>query len=134
MAKDVEQLIERQVRLWEVSRRIAREGGEDARRALVHLEEGPWLTISKQIGTGVSELARRLSAELGWQVFDQEIVSSIAEHTHTREQVLSHLDERAARPLNEYIAHLFGPAKPGSASFAIEVVRVIWSIAALLMA
>ncbi len=124
-------ILEQQARFAELRERLAGEGGEAARRTLAHLHlaEGPWLTISKQLGSGGIELAQRLSAELGWQIFDHEIVAAIARHTHTREQVLSGLDEHAARPLNEYIAHLFGPKKPGSASFAIETVRVIWSIA-----
>lgn len=124
-------ILEKQARLSELRRRLAEEGGEAARQTLAHLHlaEGPWLTVSKQLGCGGLELAQRLSKELGWQVFDREIVSAIARHTHTREQVLADLDQRATRPLDEYIAHLFGPAKPGSASFTIETVRVIWGIA-----
>lgn len=124
-------ILEKQARFSELRRRLAEEGGEAARETLAHLHlaEGPWLTISKQLGCGGLELANRLSKELGWQVFDREIVAAIARHTHTREQVLAELDQRVTRPLDEYISHLFGPEKPGSASFTIETVRVIWGIA-----
>jgi cytidylate kinase len=125
----IEAMLERQARFWEVRRRLAEEGGEPARRALAHLPEGPWVSVSRQLGSGGLEVARRIAERLGWQVFDREIVSTIARHTHTQEAVLSYLDERAIGPINDYIARVLDPGLPGQVPFLQEMVRVIWGLA-----
>lgn len=128
MAKDVEQLIERQVKSWEVSRRIAAEGGEAARRALVHLEQGPWLTISRQLGAGGDEIGALLGQRLGWPIYDREILQTIARQTHTKEKIISRLDGHAVGHFNDYVRHLLVPDDMGQAGFLLEMTRVVWAL------
>ena len=127
--KQIEQIIERQAKFWEVRRRLAAEGGEAAKRAMAHLGEGPWITVSKQLGSNGVELARELGRELGWQVFDREIVAAIAAQRQLREAVLSRLDERAIGAFNDYIAQMLVPNDPGQLAYIEELVRVIWGLA-----
>ncbi len=91
--------------------------------------EGPWISISKQLGSGGIELARRLGHELGWQVYDREILTTIAENTHTREAVLSQMDEKSVGPLTEYLRRLLDSSIPGQVPIMRETVSVIWSLA-----
>ena len=128
MAKDVEQLIERQAKMWEMSRRLAEHGGEQARQALAHLDEGPWLTVSRQLGSRGAEVAARLSDSLGWQVFDREIVAAIARETHTKEKIISRLDEHAVGHLNDLLRNLVVPDDLGQAGFLQEMTRVVWAL------
>lgn len=125
----IEQIIERQARFWEVRRRLAAEGGEAAKRALAHLSEGPWVTVSKQLGSNGVELARELGRELDWQVFDREIVASIAAQTKMRDAVLSRLDERAISAFNDYLAQMLVPNDPGQLAYLAKLVSVIWGLA-----
>jgi len=120
---EVEKILERQGRAWEMQQRAAREGRRAATR------EGPWVSVSKQFGSGGVDLARRLAGELGWQVFDKQILSAIAEHTDSREVILSRLDERAIGTINDYIAQLLVPEDPGRLAYAREMVRVVWGLA-----
>ena len=119
----IEAMLERQGRFWEIRRRLAEEAGASALDSMAHLSEGPWVTISRQLGSGGIEFARRLAHELGWQVFDREIVSTIAENTRTRESVLSRLDEAAIGPVNDYISGLLDHDHPGRTPFLQEMVR-----------
>jgi cytidylate kinase len=128
-ASNLEQLIERQAKLWEVGRRLAREGGEAARREMVHLGEGPWITISRQIGAGGGAVAQRLAEQLGWQIFDREILAQIARHTHTKEKIISRLDEHAVGRFNDYVNQLIVPDDIGQAGFLVELTRVCWALA-----
>jgi len=64
----IDRMIDRQVALWEVRARVAAEGGEEARARLAHLEQGPWITVSKQLGSGGTDVARRVCELLGWQI------------------------------------------------------------------
>jgi len=125
----IEAMLERQGRFWELRRRLAAETGIEALQSMAHLSEGPWLSVSKQLGAGGIEFARRLAHALGWQVFDHEILTTIAQNTHTRESVLSRLDEAAIGPINDYISGLLDHEHPGRTPFLQEMVRVIWGLA-----
>jgi cytidylate kinase len=127
--KQIEQIIERQVSFWEVRQRLAAEGGDAAKRALAHLSEGPWVSVSKQMGSLGVELARELGRQLEWQVFDREIVASIATQRKMREAVLSRLDEQAIGAFNDYIAQMLVPNDPGQLAYLEELARVIWGLA-----
>jgi len=125
----IEQMLERQGRLWELRNRMDREGVPANMREAVQLEEGPWLSLSRQLGAGGTELGRRLSHELGWQLFDREILAAISKNTDTRTTVLSRLEQQAIGPINDYIGRLLDPSLPGQSSFLQETMRVIWGLA-----
>lgn len=124
---EVERILERQARLWEMRSRVDQERRAEAKQG--GLPAGPWITVSRQLGSGGTELARRLGVELGWEVYDREILDTIARHTHTREIVLSRLDERAVGPMIDYIRRLLDPEVPGQTEFLQEMLRVIWGLA-----
>jgi cytidylate kinase len=128
-SSNIEKIIEKQARFWEVRERIAQEGGEPARRALAHLSEGPWITVSKQWGSGSEGLARRLADELHWQWFDKEILSAIAHQTHSCEEILSRLDEHAIGSINDYLAQMVVSEDPGQAAYLQQLVRVVMGLA-----
>lgn len=126
---NIEAMLERQARYWDVRERIAAEGGESARRALAHLAEGPWITISRQAGALGQEVAHRLADELHWQAFDKEILSAIAENSNTRAAVLSRLDETATGTVNDYLSQMVVRGDPGQAAYLEHLVRVVWGLA-----
>lgn len=121
----VEAILERQARFRELRKRVGAEG----EGRLAKTVQGPWLTLSRQLGSGGTELARRLGYDLGWQVFDHEILRIIAENTHTREWVISQMDERAVGPLNDYLRCLLDSSLPGHQPIMREMMRVIWGLA-----
>jgi hypothetical protein len=125
----IEKIIERQVRSWDLRRKLAGEGGEIAREALSHLRQGPWLTVSRQLGSGGGRIGQLVGSSLGWEVYDHEILERIAEHTQTRNEVLSRLDSDEIGPFRDYIAQLIVPGDLSRAAFLREVIDVIWSIA-----
>ena len=127
--QNIEVILERQAAFWEVRRRLTKEGGETARESLVHLREGPWLTVSKQLGSGGIELARAVGRALGWQVYDREILATIARHTDRRETILSQLDEHAVSSFDDYLAQLVIPGAMSRIGYLQEMLRVVWGVA-----
>jgi len=121
----VQEMLERQGRFHELRRRLSDDAGAGPQAPA----EGPWITLSRQLGSGGTELAHRLAEHLGWQVFDREILHAIAEHTHTRESLLAQLDEAAIGPLHDYLSALFEPGHPGVTPFLQEMVKVIQGVA-----
>jgi cytidylate kinase len=123
----IEAILERQAKSWELRHSLADAGSKEA-RALLRLEEGPWLSVSRQWGSGGVEVAREVGRRLGWEVYDRKILATIAEHTHTRETVLADLDRRAVGPLKDYFSQLIVPGASGRAAYLKELTRVIWGL------
>lgn len=126
---NVDTLIDRQVRLWDVRSRLAAEGGESARRELAHLEQGPWITVSKQAGTEAERIASAVADALGWHVFDREILIAIASNANLRERIVTRLDEHAVSSWTDYLTHLFAPQALPRGAFVRELVEVLLAIA-----
>jgi cytidylate kinase len=122
-------IIDRQVSLWDLKKGVQVEDRLTVRGALAHPSEGPWITISTQLGAGGRELAARLGERLGWQVFDKQILQEIAKSTSAREKVLSRLDEHAVGVFEDFATHLFVPGNLGHSAFVLEMMRVVWAIA-----
>ncbi len=125
----IDRLLDRQMNLWEIRKRLAAEGGEPARRELAHLEQGPWITLSKARASGWEEVARLVADHLGWQVFDHEILDAISRRSHAREAILSRLDEKGIWWLEDTLSRLAAPDYPGQPTFLIEMRKVILALA-----
>lgn len=59
------------------------------------------VTIARQFGAGGSDLARALSASLGWPVLDREIIHAAAERLHADEALAADVDEYVATALQK---------------------------------
>lgn len=126
---NIEQILDRQVRSWEIRRRLAGAGGDAAREALAHLREGPWVSISRQLGSGGDELAAGMGRELGWEVYDREILSAIARQTQSRERVMAELEEKAVAPFQEFIGRLLVRDDPSQLDYVMQLADVVWGLA-----
>jgi cytidylate kinase len=122
-------ILDRQMQQWEMRKRLAEQGGEAARLQFAHLDQGPWITISKSLASGWEEVARRVSGHLGWQVFDREIIEEISQNSNVREMILSRLDERGVRRLEDATLGLALPDYPGQSAFILELRNVIQAVA-----
>jgi cytidylate kinase len=119
---NLRQIVDRQISVWGSKQGIPVEG-------LGHRTEGPWVTISTQLGAGGTELAARLGTRLGWRVMDKEILQEIAKSTHTREQIFARFDEHAVGAFEDFVAHLFAPGSPVRSAYVLEMMRVVWAVA-----
>ena len=57
------------------------------------------ITVGREFGSGGRELARRLARELGFDYYDKEILSEIAEHTSLSEEYVQQVVENQPRQL-----------------------------------
>lgn len=112
-------LTERQGLLTEMKRRSA--GAPDP---VPGLREGPWIAVSRQLGSGGDAVPARLGSALAWQVYDREILTAIAAGTHRAEGVFERFDEKGVRHIGEYIAPLILPEDPGQSRYLVELARV----------
>ncbi len=108
-----ETIIERQMLL-----RYARDKAGRERPAGESRLKYRFLTISRDRGTMGDAIAARVASRLGWQLFDKEIVHSIAESSHVRQRLVAELDERSENLIHDTVGRFLRMAEGGS--FGIE--------------
>jgi cytidylate kinase len=94
--RSIEQIIEEQVRRWQIIR--TEEKKADERISVI--------TISREPGSGGNILAERLSKQLEFDLFYQEFIHKMAESAHVSVRLLETLDEKGASVLEEWISSL----------------------------
>ncbi|NWG11976.1 MAG: cytidylate kinase family protein, partial [Acidobacteria bacterium] len=106
-------LVERQMLFRDARERVERPGAEGARSARYR-----FLTISRQIGSLGGAIVQELAGNLCWQVYDREIVDSIARSAHVRQRLVEQLDEKAQNLVHETVRRFLRMAEGGS--FGLE--------------
>lgn len=94
--RSIEQMIEEQVRRWQIMR--TEEKKEEERISVV--------TFSREHGSGGDILAERLAEKLGYELFHQEVLHNMAESARVSVQFLETLDEKGVSVLDEWISSL----------------------------
>lgn len=88
ISNEMEQLVERQLRCWEIGRHQHYETAETAGAVR------PFVTISNAVGAGGREIADALATRLGWPVFDRNLLNAMAGNDEWRARIYQSLDER----------------------------------------
>ncbi|MDX2496948.1 MAG: cytidylate kinase-like family protein [Desulfobacterales bacterium] len=94
--RSIEQIIEEQVRRWQIIQ--TEEKKADERISVI--------TISREPGSGGNILGERLSQQLQFDLFYQEFIHQMAENAHVSVRLLETLDEKGASVLEEWISSL----------------------------
>lgn len=116
-------ITERQMRLWNVVHT-----GEHVKTALYR-----FLTISRDEGSLGNEIALGLSHELGWRLYDKEIVNYIARNNHVRESMVRELDEKSQSLMHETILRLLQMTETvpfGNEEYHDALIKTLATIAA----
>ena len=121
----VERQINRQLERWNLERRLER---EEASEAAQPEPRRPWIAISRQAGAGGGEVAKRLALDLGYRVFDREIVDAIATRSDFRSATLETLDERVRSGLELNVEGWLRGHALEESDYLRHLVEVVWSI------
>jgi cytidylate kinase len=123
----IEQLIEQQMRRWELARRRQAQQERPGRGKLGRVYFGPYVLVSRDKGAGGRETAKLIGQRLGWQVFDRQIVDAIAERTKMRQQLIESLDERTRGGLEEFLRHVL-TKEIGSTDYLLHLRQVLLAL------
>lgn len=94
--RSIEQMIEEQVRRWQLTR--VEEKKDESGITVI--------TISREPGSGGNILAKHLSERLGYDLFYQEVIHQMAESARVSVQFLETLDEKGVSVLEDWISSL----------------------------
>jgi len=113
--------VEFQMRLQEVLQRVADETTHASEaRAL-----GPFVTLSRQTGSGGAEVARRLGARLGWTVLDRELVERLARRMSVGPEMVKLMDETHSNWLSDTLYSLVDSRLSIEDAFVRSLARVL---------
>lgn len=91
----ISELVNRQMRQWEVAREAGRSHSEG--------KPGPVICISRDLGAGGRGVAKALVERLGLDLVGKEMIDSIAKDLHQQRRLVDILDERGKQSLERWI-------------------------------
>jgi cytidylate kinase len=98
------QIVARQVRLWE-TRRLG-ELQREMEEKKVEEPIKPYIAISREVGSGGRSIGESVANQLEWEFFDRELVEHMAKVARVRQNVVESLDEKTMDGIKEWISTL----------------------------
>ena len=89
---------------------------------------GPVITISREPGSGGSEIARRLAKALGMELIGSQIIQHVADSAKMSRKVIESLDEKEVTFRDTLLSSLFGEYRPWPGEYLQHLTRVIGTI------
>jgi cytidylate kinase len=90
----------------------------------------PTIALTREAGVPGTSIAREVGAQLGWQVYDHELLEHIARETGWRLELLESIDERHRNWLLESVEALSAGSAVSEHSFVRHLVQTILSLGA----
>jgi hypothetical protein len=117
--RSIDEIIERQVRLWELSRK---------RSTAKTRERHPVVTVSRQFGARGAAIARIVADRLGYARWDREVLEAIARDADAPASLYAALDEHRKQLINERIAVLATGRHVTADDYHARLLRVLHTI------
>lgn len=114
-------LVEEQVRRWTLSREYQKQFTDTA-------PYWPVITVSREFGSLGAAMAEKVAERLGFTLWDNALVSAVAEETGAREALLATLDERAQSAVEEFIANVILGSAESEGAFVEHIAQVAGTI------
>ena len=89
------------------------------------VEVGPYLAISRESGTGGSQIARLVAEMIGWEILDRELLDCLAEMYRTSPALLNLVDETTTNWISEIFDNGIRPDFAAQTEYMFHLSRVI---------
>jgi cytidylate kinase len=99
-SRSLNRLVEEQLNRWRAQKR-------EEKKVTEVIRPEPCITISREPGSGGSEIARRLARALTMDIIGAQIIQQVAERAEMSEKVIASLDEKAVRLMDSWLDSLF---------------------------
>lgn len=121
MPKYTEELVNSQLRRSELARRKQEEAGKPCRH--------PVVTISRRMGSGARVIAAKLAEELGWSLWDKELLNAIAEDADVSRKVVESFDEKTISELELFARGALGDYESSGFLYPVHLAKAVGAIA-----
>lgn len=123
MPKYIEELVSQQVRRSELARKKEAESGRYCPNLVV--------TISRTMGSGARIIARKLAQELGWSLWDKELLDAIAEDAEVSKRVVETFDEKAISEIELITRSALGEYELGGFLYGKHLAKAVAAVSRL---
>lgn len=123
MPRNIEEMVSHQVQLSELAKRSEIGKGHECENAVV--------TISRRMGSGARIVAQKLSEELGWSLWDKDLVNAMAENAQVSQKVVRAFDEHTLSEIELFAHGMFGDSEMAGFIYPRHLARAVKSIAKL---
>jgi cytidylate kinase len=86
------------------------------------------IAISRQAGARGTSVARQVGAQLGWPVYDHELLERISQEMHVRVELLESIDERKVNWLEERVEAFAAVPHVNQVSYFRHLVETVLSL------
>ncbi len=123
MPRYVEELVSQQVRRSEMARKKEIEAGKPGLN--------PVVTISRAMGSGARIIARKLAQDLGWSLWDRELLDAMAEHAEVSKRVVEAFDEHAISEIEVFARTALGDYELAGFLYGKHLAKAVAAVARL---
>lgn len=123
MPKYTEEIVNNQLRRSELARRKQEEVGKPCPH--------PVVTISRRMGSGARVIAAKLAEELGWSLWDKDLIDAIAQDADISRKVVESFDEKTISELELFARGALGDYESSGFLYPVHLARAIGAIAKL---
>lgn len=85
----------------------------------------PFITISREAGSGGKLVAKKLAKKLGFEFYDDELIKLTARKANLRKKVVAKLDEKERSFVNDLLHRLLNPEYVSSQTYIKSLCEVI---------
>lgn len=123
MPRYIEELVSKQVRRSEMA-------GQKDVEANEHLIK-PMITIERGMGSGARIVAEKLANEIGWSLWDEELVEAVAKDASVSQRVVQAFDEKTKSDIELIARAALGDTELSGFVYATHLAKAVASIAKL---
>lgn len=125
MSRNIEHIVEEQMLKWQSLRRAA---ADRAPRSVEPAPPSPCLTISSEMGSLGLQVAQAAAAELGFDVYERDLVERIAQTAHVRAYLVESVDERTQNAIENWIGRQLGRAFFAESDYVENLSKVLLTL------
>ena len=89
----------------------------------------PIITVSRQLGSGGTELAELVADRLGYTLFDKEVIDVVAREAGVQREIVEGLDERTRNGIEQWVDGVLHRRIVTSQDFVRSLVKVLITVA-----
>ena len=122
---DLKAAAERRVERWLLSPEL-KEHMQQAKEVKKPDETGPYISLSREAGSGGVEIARVVGKQLGWDVLDKELLDFITQRYGIPRDMLDVVDETRANWFHDVVGTFIDRRIVSHDSFVVHLERIIY--------
>lgn len=123
MTRYIEEMVGQQLKRSELARQRLAESGKPC--------ISPVITLSRRMGSGARIVARKLAEDLGWSLWDKELMDAIAEDANVSRKVAESFDEKTYSELELFARGALGDHEMSGFIYIRHLTKAVAVIAKL---